>query len=202
MRRLLAAFSLPTPDSYPACARSEVRRHLATQQAACGSCLGVGVLRAKLTSMLSWLRSARSASITHGERHYGWPPGEGVLPRYAATGPVSAMPRHSPGNISRAGMISRLSSCNSGSRSSRNSKKCTWSLRPSQIPQASPAGNSGYAARPISVKRRITPAREAVAPQFPRHGGFRSVKRPGDGADRAAGRPHDRDLVSFLVQQM
>jgi hypothetical protein len=52
------------------------------------------------------------------------------------------------------------------------------------------------------VKRRITPAREAVAPQFPRHGGFRSVKRPGDGADRTAGRPHDRDLVSFLVQQM
>ncbi len=52
------------------------------------------------------------------------------------------------------------------------------------------------------VKRRITPAREAVAPQFPRHGGFRSLKRPGDLADRAAGRPHDRDLVSFLVQQM
>src|ERR1700731_5114084 len=52
------------------------------------------------------------------------------------------------------------------------------------------------------VKRRITPAREAVAPQFPRHGGFRSLKRPGDRADRAAGRPHDRDLVSFLVQQM
>src|SRR5208282_4071591 len=25
------------------------------------------------------------------------------------------------------------------------------------------------------VKRRITPAREAVAPQFPRHGGFRSL---------------------------
>ena len=52
------------------------------------------------------------------------------------------------------------------------------------------------------VKRRITPAREGVSSQFPRHGGFRSLKRPGDGADRAAGRPHDRDLVSFLVQQV
>jgi hypothetical protein len=52
------------------------------------------------------------------------------------------------------------------------------------------------------VKRRITPAREGVSSQFPRHGGFRSLKRPGYGADRAAGRPHDRDLVSFLVQQV
>src|SRR5208283_1541092 len=89
-------------------ARTEDRRHLATQQAARGSCLGVGVLRAKLTSILSWLRSTRSASITHDERDYRWPPGEGVLPRYAATGPVSAMPRHSHGNISRAEIISRL----------------------------------------------------------------------------------------------
>ena len=52
------------------------------------------------------------------------------------------------------------------------------------------------------VKRRITPAREGVSSQFPGHGGFCSLKRPGDGADRAAGRPHDRDLVSFLVQQV
>src|ERR1700680_3650672 len=52
------------------------------------------------------------------------------------------------------------------------------------------------------VKRRITPAGQGVASQFPRYGGFRSLKRPGDGADRAAGRPHDGDLVSFLVQQM
>ena len=52
------------------------------------------------------------------------------------------------------------------------------------------------------VKRRITPAGQGVAAQFPRYGGFRSLKRPGDGADRAAGRPHDGDLVSFLVQQM
>jgi len=52
------------------------------------------------------------------------------------------------------------------------------------------------------VKRRTTPAQEAIAPQFPRHDGFRSLKHPGDGADRAAGRPHDRDLVSFLVRQM
>jgi len=36
---------------------------------------GSGVLRAKLTSILSWLRSTRSASITHDERHYRWPPG-------------------------------------------------------------------------------------------------------------------------------
>jgi hypothetical protein len=46
------------------------------------------------------------------------------------------------------------------------------------------------------VKRRITPAREGIASQFPRHSGFRSLKRAGDGADRAAGRPHDRDSVS------
>ena len=52
------------------------------------------------------------------------------------------------------------------------------------------------------VKRRITPAGQGVASQFPRYGGFRSLKRPGDGADRAAGRPHDGDLISFLVQQM
>jgi len=52
------------------------------------------------------------------------------------------------------------------------------------------------------VKRRITLAWQGVASQFPRHGGFRSLKHPGDGADRAACRPHDRDLVSFLVQQM
>src|ERR1700731_4566851 len=52
------------------------------------------------------------------------------------------------------------------------------------------------------VKRRITSAGQGVAPQFPRHGGFCPLKRPGDGADGAAGRPHDRDLVSFLVQQM
>src|SRR5205807_2092986 len=37
------------------------------------------------------------------------------------------------------------------------------------------------------VKRRITPAGQGVASQFPRYGGFRSLKRPGDGADRAAG---------------
>jgi hypothetical protein len=52
------------------------------------------------------------------------------------------------------------------------------------------------------VKRRIAPARKGVASQFPRYGGFGSLKRPGDGADRAAGRSHDRDLVSFFVQQM
>src|SRR6266403_2726923 len=52
------------------------------------------------------------------------------------------------------------------------------------------------------VKRRITPAGQGVAAQFPRYGGFRSLKRPGDGADRAAGRAHHGDLVSFLVQQM
>src|SRR6202023_1247439 len=52
------------------------------------------------------------------------------------------------------------------------------------------------------VKRRITPAGQGVAAQFPRYGGFRALKRPVDGADRAAGRPHDGDLVSFLVQQM
>jgi hypothetical protein len=51
-------------------------------------------------------------------------------------------------------------------------------------------------------KSGVTPAREGVASQFPRHGGFRSLKRPGDGADRAAGRPYDRDLVSLLVQQV
>src|SRR5205807_2715133 len=43
-------------------------------------------------------------------------------------------------------------------------------------------------------------ARWGIASQFPRYGGFRSLKRPGDGADRAAGRPHDGDLISFLVQ--
>src|SRR5437773_1174705 len=52
------------------------------------------------------------------------------------------MPRNSLGDISRAPMISRLSSCNSGSRSSRSSKKCTLSLRPSQRPQASPTATS------------------------------------------------------------
>jgi hypothetical protein len=52
------------------------------------------------------------------------------------------------------------------------------------------------------VKRRIAPARQGVAPQFPRHGGFGSLKCHGDGADRAAGRPHDGDLISFLVQKM
>jgi hypothetical protein len=49
------------------------------------------------------------------------------------------------------------------------------------------------------MKRRITPAGQGVASQFPPYG-FRSLKRPGDGADRVAGRPHDGDLVSFLVQ--
>src|SRR5208337_496531 len=52
------------------------------------------------------------------------------------------------------------------------------------------------------VKRRIAPARKGVASQFPRYGGFGSLKRPGDGADRAAGRSHDRDLVSFFIQEM
>jgi hypothetical protein len=67
------------------------------------------------------------------------------------------MPRNSPGNISRAEMISRLSSCKSGSLSRRNSKKCTWSIRPSQMPQASPAGHSGYMPRGRSPR----PARAA-----------------------------------------
>jgi hypothetical protein len=40
---------------------------------------------------------------------------------------------------------------------------------------------------------RIRPLGRAL-----RRSGFRSLKRPG--ADRVAGRPHDGDLVSFLVQ--
>ncbi len=75
------------------------------------------------------------------------------------------MPRNSPGKISRAEMISRLSSCNSGSRSSHNSKKCTWFLCPSQTPQASPAGNSGYAARPISSVSLRRAATSGVSPR-------------------------------------
>jgi len=49
------------------------------------------------------------------------------------------------------------------------------------------------------VKRRITPAREGVASQFPRDGGFCSLKRPGDGADRAAGPLHGRDYSSERI---
>ena len=44
-----------------------------------------------------------------------WQPGGGIPPRYAVTGPVSAMPGNSSGDTRRAATISRLSSRNSGS---------------------------------------------------------------------------------------
>jgi len=76
------------------------------------------------------------------------------------------MPRNSLGDISRAATISRLSTCNSGSRSSRNSKKCTLSRRPSQRPQASPTATSGYApASPISSASSRRAATSGVSPR-------------------------------------
>src|ERR1700745_1066451 len=51
------------------------------------------------------------------------------------------------------------------------------------------------------VKRRIAPARQGVASQFPRYGGFGSLKRPGGGAGGVASYPHHGDFVSFLTKQ-
>lgn len=72
---------------------------------------------------------------------------------------------NSAGDVSCAAMTSRLSSCSCGSSTSRSSKICTRSGRPSQMPHVNPAGSSSDALSPISS---VSSRRAAVSGISPR----------------------------------
>ena len=69
------------------------------------------------------------------------------------------MRSNSRGEVSRASTTSRLSSCRCGNSTSRSSKKCIRSRRPSQFAQVSPTDCSSEAVRPTSSanSRRAPP---------------------------------------------
>ena len=99
-----------------------------------------------LTALKAFRREVSDPKVKQHRGRIVKTTGDGLLIEFGsvvdAVRCVSAMPCNSLGDARRDAMISRLSSCNLGSSTSCSSKKYTRSRRPSQLPQATPAGST------------------------------------------------------------